>query len=183
MSVAAFPAMLVINIISVFAGGILCFLYLYGCDPLLADQINNENQVGTFWLFTIFAENGYPAFTGLLFASMVCFSIVQHSMGIALCGNTCYAEIVYPMFLSRWEMSEKVNSRIKLIITVVVGLASVGLAFLLQFVKSTILSLLLIFNNSINAPIFGLFILSAFNPYANHVKNLFLVFFSSLFFI
>ena len=167
MAISSLPSMLIINILTIIGGGLLCFFYFYGCDPFTSNRIANLNQTGTFWLYLVFTDK-FPAFTGILFASMVCFSIVQHSMGMALCGNTIYTDVLHPMFFSKLEFTDVAIQRIKLTIILIVGLFSTLYAVSLQFLKSTILSLLLLFNNVINSPLFGLYLLSTLNPYANH---------------
>jgi Na+/proline symporter len=172
MAISSLPSMLIINVLAIIGGGILCFFYFYGCDPFISNRIANVNQTGTFWLYLIFTDT-FPAFTGILFASMVCFSIVQHSMGISLCGNTIYNDILHPLFIYKFEFTYVSENRIKIIIILVIGLFSTFFSITFQFVKSTILSLLLLFNNVINSPLFGLYLLSTLNPYANHAGAMF----------
>jgi SSS family solute:Na+ symporter len=167
MAISSLPSMLIINILAITGGGLLCFFYFYGCDPFTSNRIANVNQTGTFWLYMIFTDK-FPAFTGIFFASMVCFSIVQHSMGMTLCGNTIYTDILNPLFFCKFELTEHAIDRIKIVLIVIIGLFSTLYAVSLQFLNSTILSLLFLFNNVFNSPLFGLYLLSTCNPYANH---------------
>jgi Na+/proline symporter len=144
----------------------------FGCDPFKANKLNNRNQLGTYWIYSILSET-IPSFTGILFASIMCHSIAHYSMGVSLCSNLFYGEIINHMFLHRFNLKEEIISKLKMILTIVVGSLSILLSIGLQYVKNTALSLFFIFNNSTNSPILGLYFLSAFNPYANHVKILF----------
>ncbi len=89
--------MVLINSVLLIAGSMVVFLYFLGCDPFSSDKIANKNQTGTFWIFLIFDEYA-PTFTGILFSSIVCYSVVQHSNGMSLCANTIYCEILNPIF-------------------------------------------------------------------------------------
>jgi hypothetical protein len=100
----------------------------------------------------------------------MCYSIVQHSMGMALCANTLHGEIIQPMIFDRIkQITEKQIRIFKICFTVFIGLLSICYSISFQFVKNTALSMFFLFNNSTNSPILGLYFLSAFNPYANHV--------------
>lgn len=167
--ISNFPFMVLINSVLLVAGSMIVFLYFLGCDPLSSGKIVNKNQTGSFWIFLIFDEYA-PTFTGIFFSSIVCYSVVQHSNGIALCANTIYCEILNPVLqVTKIRLREHTIKIFKMILTIFLGLFSILYAIGFQFVKNTSLSLFFIFNNSTNSPILGLFFLSAFNPYANHV--------------
>lgn len=107
-----------------------------------------------------------PSLSGLIFASIIYYSVVQHSIGMNLCADTIIKEIIQPLFLN-------VNkATIKLGLNVVLGFGSILYAISFQFVRNTMISLFFIFNNSLNSPILGIYLLSVFNPYANHVGAL-----------
>ncbi len=106
--VSNFPAMVLVNFIILFAGGVLCFLFFYGCgktfeflffyllykkfyvllfchqkDPYKTLKILNKNQTGTYWLYLVLSEHAI-GLTGILFSSIICYSMVQHSSGKGL---------------------------------------------------------------------------------------------------
>jgi hypothetical protein len=85
---------------------------------------------------------------------------------MALCANTLFDEAFKPLVTSI-TFTEPMIRRIKLILTIVLGILSILYSISFQFAKNTMLSLFFLFNNSTNSPILGLFLLSAFNPYAN----------------
>ena len=85
---------------------------------------------------------------------------------MSLCANTLIDEAFKPLFTCV-NLSELTCKRLKLTLTVLLGLISILYAISFQFLKNTMLSLFFLFNNSTNSPILGLFLLSAFNPYAN----------------
>jgi len=96
LMVSSFPIMVLVNLIILIAGGIACFIFFYGCDPFRSEKILNKNQTGTYWLYLILSEYS-PALTGILFSSIICYSIVQHSSGISLCANTIVDEAIKPL--------------------------------------------------------------------------------------
>ena len=163
--VSNFPAMVLVNFIVLFAGGVMCFLFFYGCDPYKTFKILNKNQIGTYWIYLILSEHAI-GLTGVLFSSIICYSVVQHSSGMALCANTLFDEVFKPLVTSI-TFTEPMIRRIKLIITILLGILSILYCISFQFAKNTMLSLFFLFNNTTNSPILGLFLLSAFNPYAN----------------
>ena len=165
LMVSNFPVMILVNFVILLSGGFLCYLFFYGCDPFRAEKILNKNQTGTYWLYLILSEYA-PALTGVLFSSIICFSVVQHSSGIALCANTIVDETIRP-FWSCAYLSEGACKRVKLALTICLSVLSIMYSMSFQFARNTMLSLFFLFNNSTNSPILGLFLLSAFNPYAN----------------
>jgi len=163
------PFMIIVNLILLLSGGIMIFLYFLGCDPTREELLKNKNQTGPYWLHMVFAEYA-PTFTGILFSSIVCYSIIQHSMGMSLCADTVYCEIIHPiMQMTKQKLKDKWVKIVKLGLTLYLGAVSIIYAISFAYVGNSMLSLFFIFNNSTNAPILGLYFLSVFNPYANHV--------------
>lgn len=169
--ISNFPFMAIINSFFFISGGVLCYVYFYGCDPASSGKVINRNQLGTYWIMDLLSEH-VPSFTGIMFASIIAYSVVQHSLGIALCGQTILGEIIKPMlsdFVDLFDTNENFVYWFKTCLTVILGILSTGLAISLQYLRNTLLSLFLISNNVINAPLFGLYFISAFNPFINHV--------------
>ncbi|CAF0766699.1 unnamed protein product [Brachionus calyciflorus] len=169
--ISHFPFMVLVNLILLISGGILCYIYFYGCDPIVTKKIVNKNQLGTYWIYLVLSEH-VPSYTGILFASIIGYSVVQHSMGMALCGHTVFCEIIKPMFFDLFSClrdNDEIIRWTKIILTILLGGLSTLLSIGFAYVRNTMLSLFFVFNNSINSPILGLFFLSAFNPYANDV--------------
>ena len=91
---------------------------------------------------------------------------MQHSSGLSLCANTLVDEAFKPL-ITCVHLSDYACKRIKLALTILLGIVSMLYAMSFQLLKNTMLSLFFLFNNTTNSPILGLFLLSAFNPYAN----------------
>jgi hypothetical protein len=135
-----------------------------------SEALLNKNQIGINWIHTVISKN-MPLLSGLLFSSILYYSIVQHSLGINLCAKTILQEAILP-FINLARVKIKLTDVRKeymqnCLLTILCCL-SISFSILFQYARNTMLSLFFLFNNSINSPILGLFLLSAFNPYANH---------------
>jgi hypothetical protein len=104
-----------------------------------------------------------------MFASIMAYSMVQHSLGIALMAKVIVSEVVEPICFTIDDLTRELKIRLTQTLTVMFCLLSICFAVSFAFVQNTMISLFFILNNSINSPILGLFFLSAFNPYANGV--------------
>lgn len=160
------PIMIVANLLSFMGGGIFCFVYFYGCDPLKAGHIINKNQVGVYWIQTALNQN-IPIVCGVVFSCIIFYSLVQHSNGMAVVSKTLYDEIINVYLLDKLNIKEKLRKAVSYTLIVFIGILSILLADAFQYAKNTILSLFFAFNNTTNSPILGLFLVSMLNPYAN----------------
>ncbi|RMZ93542.1 sodium-coupled monocarboxylate transporter 1, partial [Brachionus plicatilis] len=169
--ISNFPFMVFINFILLISGGIFCFVYFYACDPIASQKLVHKNQLGTYWIYNVLSEH-VPSFAGLTFASIIAYSVVQHSMGLSLCGHTIVCEIIKPMILDFFHSFKDNDSIVhwtKITCIVTLGILSTGVSIGFRYLQNSMLSLFFIFNNTIHSPILALFFLSAFNPYANDV--------------
>ncbi len=131
-------------------------------------KVINKNQIGTYWLYLVLSE-AMPAFCGIMFASIIAYSVVQHSLGIALLSKTIVGEVLSQLCFTKNQIAGNVKVRLIQALTIFFGLLSILYSVSFAYVKNTMIALFFLFNNSINSPILGLFFLSAFNPYANGV--------------
>lgn len=72
----------------------------------------------------------------------------------------------------KMEISDTASKILERATSILVGAASIPYSALFQYSRNTMLSLFYVFNNSLNSPILGIFLLSMFNPYANHTGAL-----------
>lgn len=168
LMVSNFPCMVLVNLIILISGGFVMFIYFYGCSPLYTRKIVNKNQLGTYWIYLVLSDYA-PSFSGILFASIICYSVVQHSLGISLLSSTVFNEVITPVLPSSLNMSNFVKNKCILCLTVFFSMLSTLYSISFGYVKNTMISLFFVFNNSIHSPILGLFFLSTLNPYANSV--------------
>ena len=168
LMISNFPFMIIVNLLILVPGGILMYIYFFGCNPLYSRKIVNKNQLGTYWAYLVLSEH-LPGFCGIFFASIITYSVVQHSLGISLLANTIYNEVLVPVLCPNVTFTHYVKNKIVLGLTLFFGALSILYSISFAYVKNTMISLFFLFNNSINSPILGLYFLSAFNPYANAV--------------
>lgn len=169
--ISNFPFMVLINLILLISGSIFCFIYFLGCDPIASQKLVHSNQLGTYWIYNVLSEH-VPSYAGIMFACIIAYSIVQHSMGLSLCGHTIVSEIIEPIFFDSFRLMKNNDTIVhwtKIILIVTLGILSTCVSIGFQFLKNTMLSLFFVFNNTIHSPILGLFTLSVFNPYSNAV--------------
>lgn len=169
--ISNFPFMVLLNLLLLISGSIFCFIYFYGCDPIASQKLVHSNQLGTYWIYNVLSED-VPSFAGIMFACIIAYSIVQHSMGLSLCGHTIFCEIIKPMIFDYYILLKNrdiIEHWTKIILIVALGILSTCVSIGFQYLKNTMLSLFFVFNNTIHSPILGLFILSVFNPYSNSV--------------
>lgn len=155
------PIMWLINLLFVF-GGIFSFTYFYGCDPIGTLQVKNKNQIASYWVLNVLADK-LPGLSGIFLASVIAFSIVQHSNGLQLSINLLLNEAIHPIRLNIESAKLKFNLPLASFLAVLSTLYAISF----QYVKNSILSLFFLFNNSINSPILGVFLQALFNPYSN----------------
>ena len=164
--VSNYPWMVLINLLLIFSGGIFVYVFFYGCSPLYAGKIINKNQLGTYWLYMVLSKN-LPSLCGILFASILAFSMNQHSHGTVLIAETIYEDIFSVFLTQPVQISDYARDKIIILFSFCVGLLAIGYSIAFHYVRNTAISLFFLFNNSINSPLLGLYLLSVFNKYAN----------------
>ena len=144
--------------------GIACFVYFYDCDPIITKEVANKNQIASYWVLKSLG-NRLPSLAGLCLASVTFFAMSQYSIGIGSCAKLIINDIINPIKMIK--LTDFIGKIVKIIVCLVIGSLSIILSILYQYSKNSIIALFFLFNNSINSPILGLFILSMFNPYSN----------------
>lgn len=166
--ISQLPIMFIINTVAVFCG-VFSYITFYNCDPYLSDQLQNKNQIASYFLIRVINQK-LPSVAGLCLSSLFVQGIMQHSFGISLTVQIFINDIINPILMAKWKRNLKLISLniLKPILVILIGILSILYSISFQYVKNSILSLFFLFNNSINSPLFALFLLSMFNPYANH---------------
>ena len=161
--------MFIINTIAVFCG-IVSYITFSNCDPYLSNTVQNKNQIASFFIIKVLNEK-LPSVAGLCLSSLFVQGLMQHSFGISLSAQIFINDIINPISILNTEKSLKQRSLVilKHALVIIIGTLSILYSLSFQYVKNSVLSLFFLFNNSINSPLFALFLLSMFNPYANHI--------------
>jgi hypothetical protein len=161
---ADLPFMALVNGLVFGAGSFVCFFFFYGCDPFLSKEITNKNQIGVYWIHSILGKN-VPILSGIFLSSLLFYSLVQHSYGMSLCATTLLREVIG---IENNVFTQKFTIIIKRCLITFLSVTSISYSIYFQNVKDTMLSMCFFFNNAINSPLLGLFLVSALNPLANH---------------
>lgn len=157
------PVMFLINTLFVFCG-IAAFVFYYDNDPISSKRVENKNQIAILWLIESL-DLYLPSLAGFSLAALFANGIQVYSVGIWACSNSFLNDVL-------GELVKQKTKIIKAICCCLFGALSIVLSFLFKYAKNSILSLFFLFSNSLNSPILGLFLLSMFNPKANHVGAL-----------
>ncbi|CAF1339041.1 unnamed protein product [Rotaria sordida] len=153
-------------IIYLFCGCIGCILYAkYNqCDPLQAKLISKPDQL--YPLFVIETLGRFPGLTGLFIATILSASLSTISSGINSI-VTVILEDIYKRLVVEHSMSDKRQAIISKILSVLIGLLIVMLAFLASYLNDNILVIICQFVGSYIPPILGIYLLGFFAPRVN----------------
>ena len=95
-------------------------------------------------------------------------AVSQYSIGMSNATDLFVNEVLKQVFSKR-NLDFLNNRRNKFFMVALIGALNLYWAFLMSTVDNTLMVMFFFHNNGINSPILGLFLLSIFNPYANHV--------------
>jgi len=159
------PVVILANFIPVISG-IMCFIFFIDIYPFKLDTLKNKNQIATYWIIFTLGET-VPWLTGVVFASLIANSLIQHSTGMNACANVIINDQIKPIFRIR-NSTFKYENRLRIFLVVFLEISSIALSRLINYLGNSLISLFYWINNAINAPFFGLLLLAFFNPYSNH---------------
>lgn len=141
--------------------GIGMFCFYYDNDPISGQRVKNRNQIAPLWIIESL-DLYLPSMAGMCLASLFTNGLQVYSVGIWSGANSILDNFLH-------KISKKKKKIFQPIFCVIFGALTVGFSLIFQFAKNSILSLFFVFSNSLNSPILGLFLVSALNPFANHV--------------
>ena len=152
--------MWLINTVFVFCG-VAVFCFYYDQDPINEHRIQNKNQISILWLIDSL-DLYLPSAAGFCLAALFSNGVQVLSVGLWSCASSLFDD-VFVMPKTR---------PLQTAACLLFGAASICFAVLFQYAKNSILSLFFVFNNSLNSPLLGLFMLSALNRHANWIGAL-----------
>ncbi|CAF1190473.1 unnamed protein product [Rotaria sordida] len=162
----AWMNIILMAILYLFCGCIGCILYAkYNqCDPLRAKLISKPDQL--YPLFVIETLGRFPGLTGLFIAAILSASLSTISSGINSV-VTVILEDIYKRLVVEHSMSDKRQAIISKILSVLIGLLIVMLAFLASYLSDNILVIVCQLVGSYIPPILGVYLLGFFAPRVN----------------
>ncbi|CAF3615835.1 unnamed protein product [Rotaria sp. Silwood1] len=143
-----------------------CILYAkYNrCDPLRAKLISKPDQL--YPLFVIETLGQFPGLTGLFIAGILSASLSTISSGINSIA-TVILEDIYKRIVIENSISDKKQAIISKILSLIIGILVVFLAFIASYLGDNILVIVLQIAGSFVSPILGVYLLGFFAPRLN----------------
>ncbi|CAF3038453.1 unnamed protein product [Rotaria sp. Silwood2] len=147
-----------------------CILYAkYSqCDPLRAKLISKPDQL--YPLFIIETLGRFPGLTGLFIAGILSASLSTISSGINSIA-TVVLEDIYKRIAVENSMTDKKQAIISKILSLIIGLLIVFLAFIASYLGDNILVIVFQIAGSFVPPILGVYLLGFFAPRVNSRKS------------
>ncbi|KAK7498041.1 hypothetical protein BaRGS_00010629 [Batillaria attramentaria] len=141
--------------------GLVMYAFYYGCDPL---------KLGILMpLFVLQTLGDYPGLPGLFVACIYSAALSTISSGV-----NSLAAVTLEDFLRPWvdrvaggRRSSRLHSVVTVVLALVYGLATIGLAYLAGILDSTILQIAISILGMVGGPLLGLLIVGIFFPCIN----------------
>ncbi|CAF1117779.1 unnamed protein product [Adineta steineri] len=157
-----------------------CLLYnkYSQCDPLQAKIISRSDQM--YPLFVIETLGRIPGFTGVFIACMLSATLSTFSSGVNSMA-TVILEDIYKPLTKKHSMSNEEQVTFSKMLSVCIGCLSVIMSFLVSFMKSNIITLIIQIFGVFAAPILGIYFLGLFSSRVKS-RSVFVAFFLCLIF-
>ena len=136
------------------------------CDPLVAGDISNVNQVLPRFIITVV---DYPGIPGLFFAAVVCGSLSSLSSSLNAVAAVIWDDCLKNCF-PNWSELKKA-SLLKLI-AILFGFICLGAAYMFLYVGGTLISIALSIFGAVQGPIMAVVFLAALVPFSNWIGAL-----------
>ncbi|CAF4643576.1 unnamed protein product, partial [Rotaria sp. Silwood2] len=145
--------------------GCLIYAKYNQCDPLRAKSISRADQL--YPLFVSETLGKYPGLTGIFIASVLSATLSTYSSGVNSIA-TVIIEDIYKRLSSKRSMSNEHQLILSKFLSAVIGCLTVFMTFVVSFMKSNIITIILQIFGAFAAPILGLYLLGLFT---SRVKN------------
>ncbi|XP_054166337.1 sodium-coupled monocarboxylate transporter 2-like [Oppia nitens] len=143
--------------------GIVMYARYYNCDPMATGQVTRPDQLLPFFVLDIFGDD-YPGLPGMFVACIFCGSLSTLSSGL-----NALASIIWDDYgkqvCSRW-LRPSYGIYATKVLAILIGIASICFAFAVKKTDNIVEAAVMLYGSS-NGPIFGLFCLGLFFPWAN----------------
>nr|KAG5707439.1 hypothetical protein BaRGS_011943 [Batillaria attramentaria] len=147
--------------------GLVMYAFYYGCDPLKLGIVSKADQLMP--LFVLQTLGDYPGLPGLFVACIYSAALSTISSGV-----NSLAAVTLEDFLRPWvdrvaggRRSSRLHSVVTVVLALVYGLATIGLAYLAGILDSTILQIAISILGMVGGPLLGLLIVGIFFPCIN----------------
>ncbi|CAF1238617.1 unnamed protein product [Adineta ricciae] len=139
-----------------------CLLYAkYSqCDPLRAKIIARSDQM--YPLFVIETLGKFPGLTGLFIACILSATLSTFSSGVNSIATVIFEDI-YKRLSIKIEISNEQQVILSKILSVLVGCLTVFMAFIVSYMKSNIITIIVQIFGAFVGPVLGLYLLGLFS--------------------
>jgi len=144
--------------------GLVVYAYYFDCDPITTRQVLKKDQL--FPLFVMQVMGDVPGVPGLFVAGVFSGALSTVSSGL----NSLSAVVLKDFIIAGCgkELSEERSTQLVKGLTLVFGIVSYGVVFLVKYLPGVLEAALGIFG-IVGGPVLGAFVLGMFFPYVNTV--------------
>ncbi|CAH1797661.1 unnamed protein product [Owenia fusiformis] len=156
----------IILALSTLVGVVMFATYAY-CDPIKLGHVNLADQMPAHLVMDLFGSlKGMP---GLFIVTIAAAAMSTMSSGQNALAAVFLKDITKPIYeaIHKRNMTETFSTRITKCFSMVFGLAIIALAFLIELLKETVLTIGLKLISVLSGPLLGMFTLGILFPCAN----------------
>ncbi|BHF75260.1 hypothetical protein SprV_0501835600 [Sparganum proliferum] len=149
-------------------GGLVSYATFVGCDPKLAGETTASDQVLPYLIMKLF--NHIPVVRGIFISSILAAALSTLSSGINSIAGVIVEDVVMEIiFLCRpgTSISQRKLTFFARFLAVLIGVITIGVAFLLSIVPSGVLQISFSIFGAIGGPILTVFTLGILMPFVN----------------
>ncbi|KAF8571443.1 hypothetical protein P879_02159 [Paragonimus westermani] len=119
--------------------GLVTFAYFEGCDLIKSGLIKKTDQILPYVVMVLF--NGVPVVRGLFLSTIFAAALSTVSSGVNSLANVVLEDIVRPfhLILRQKDLSAKYMTIMAFVLSALIGISTVGLAFLIPFMGPRVL--------------------------------------------
>jgi len=147
--------------------GLVIYAIYKDCDPITSGAISNKDQLVPMFVMNMLGNlKGLP---GLFAAAVFSATLSTVSSGLNALAAVILIDMIKPAYYSRnqKQLDEQLATKISKGLATVLGLVTIGLAYLAPYLGPTILYLSLSLFGVVGGPLLGLFSLAIFFPTCN----------------
>ncbi|KAF7257374.1 hypothetical protein EG68_06760 [Paragonimus skrjabini miyazakii] len=148
--------------------GLVTFAYFEGCDLVKSGLIKKSDQILPYVVMVLF--NGIPVVRGLFLSIIFAAALSTVSSGVNSLANVVLEDIIRPshLFLRQKDLSVKCMTIMAFVLSALIGLSTIGLAFLIPIMVPRILDFSFTLFGALGGPILAVFTLGMIVPCVNN---------------
>ncbi|VDP92357.1 unnamed protein product [Echinostoma caproni] len=151
--------------------GLVAYAYFAGCDPLQTGDVTATDQILPYVVMALF--NGIPVIKGLFLSVIYAAALSTVSSGVNSLATVLLEDIIRPLHfaIKKNDLSKRVKTILAYVLSALVGLSTVGFAFVFTLVSSGVLQFAFSLFGAIGGPILSIFTLGMVVPCVNAIVS------------